>query len=122
MWEITSFISFVISFFSKYIFDESKYLTLGFINKDGNLYRLHLNYKNAKIKISRINKESGSSYDIYETMADLELEDEVEVKSLDNLSIPKYYKTIIPIKNNILEYDVDLDPLEVKLIEIVLLN
>ena len=82
----------------------------------------NLNYKNAKIKISRINKESGSSYDIYETMADLELEDEVEVKSLDNLSIPKYYKTIIPIKNNILEYDVDLDPLEVKLIEIDLLN
>lgn len=82
----------------------------------------NLNYKNAKIKISRINKESGSSYDIYETMADLELEDEVEVKSLDNLSIPKYYKTIIPIKNNILEYDVDLEPLEVKLIEIDLLN
>lgn len=78
----------------------------------------NLNYNKAIIKISRITKESGSSYDIYETMSSMELENEEEVKILDNLSIPKYYKTIMDITDNQLKLNIDLYPLEVKLVEI----
>ena len=71
-----------------------------------------------KIKVSRITQESGSSYDIYESMSNLEFENIDETADLKKLSTPKYILFDRHIENNMLDISASVQALEVKLIEI----
>lgn len=79
-----------------------------------------LDFDYAIIKITRITKESGSSYDIYSSMSDIELAKASDVEDLKGLSIPKYEIYKRDVINNSLDLTVELNPLEVKLVEIKL--
>jgi Bacterial regulatory helix-turn-helix proteins, AraC family./Glycosyl hydrolases family 39. len=78
----------------------------------------NINYIHAKIKVSRITQESGSSYDIYESMSNLEFENIDETADLKKLSTPKYILFDRHIENNMLDISASVQALEVKLIEI----
>ena len=78
----------------------------------------NINYIHAKIKVSRITQESGSSYDIYESMSNLEFENIDETADLKKLSTPKYILFDRHIENNTLDISASTQALEVKLIEI----
>ena len=75
-------------------------------------------YDYAHIKVSRITRESGSSYDIYDNMSHLELENLNDIKTLCNLSTPKYDLFKKEIMDGRLDVEISTNSLEVKLIEI----
>lgn len=94
------------------------------MNKN-NHYSFHftnLPFASAKIKETRITRESGSSYDIYENISNLEFENVDETTDLKKLSTPKYRLFEKNIENQELSLDFDAGSLEVKLIEIRLLK
>ena len=94
-----------------------------FLMNKCNKYRIqinNLNYDYARIKTSRITRESGSSYDIYESMTHLEFEDKNDIIDLMALSRPKYELKEEDIINGSLSLKEKCNSLEVKLIEIKL--
>lgn len=82
----------------------------------------NLNFDYAKIKITRITKESGSSYDINEAMTNIEFENIDETMDLKKLSTAKYELFGKSIENNSFDLSISLRSLETKLIEIKLLR
>ena len=96
-----------------------------FLMNKRNKYLFHfenLGFDYARIKESSITKESGSSYDIYNSMTHLEFQEESDIEDLKALSIPKYNLTEKEFSDGKLDIKLNANSLEVKLIEIKLLK
>ena len=94
-----------------------------FLMNKVNKYLFHfenLPYQYAIVKVSRISKESGSSYDIYDKMSHLELNDKEQTEDVKNLSTPKFENFKVDIVDGKFDLSIKANSLEVKLIEIKL--
>lgn len=78
----------------------------------------NLNYKNYSIEQTYVNKQSGSIYDISEEIGIEGIPSSSVTEKLKNLSTPHISIGKGNIKNNSLELNVNVNPLEIRLIEI----
>ena len=112
------------------LFAEHEYFEINNLNryvcfpKSTNV-NFHFNIENilahsVQIKTSVINSESGSSYDKWISMGANKLLNNEEANILQNLSVISYHYDKAYTKNNVLNLDISVAPLEIKLIEITM--
>lgn len=82
----------------------------------------NVKFTDAKVKISTISRKNGSSYDKWLAMGAIKNLSPVELRSINHLSEIYFEGSEEIISNKSLSIDVNVEPLESKLIEVELLN
>lgn len=96
-----------------------------FLMNKVNKFTFHINnvpYKKARVRVSRITRESGSAYDIYDSMSYIEPSNKKDIDTIKSLSIPKYRLFEQEITNDYLDLYLSVESLEIKLVEIDLIK